>query len=308
MVNTYLIKRSPDLTDKGILIKKNIQKKGYSESGVNRPPSLKLNVGDIIYVSETNYGIYAKGKVIDVKKSPIIFNNYHDIINYFNKETDAKYCFDIMSKLKAAKNKNPDNVVFFHEYFINQSLLDNVVPLEGPLASLKKVQRAFSKIKEPLLNEIENPTKQINIKLNSSIPGALRQQLYSFFNKKYSISTWIDIDHFVPKSVGGPGNIIENLVPVGFSLNRYKSNSVPKGLFVVAANFEELKDIVVNSFAKQNNMFLKSVKAKDNAKKILSVVNSWENEKDLAEVKNFYKLVLKYHHPEYISLIENVNF
>ena len=169
MVNTYLIKRSPDLTDKGILIKKNIQKKGYSESGVNRPPSLKLNVGDIIYVSETNYGIYAKGKVIDVKKSPIIFNNYHDIINYFNKETDAKYCFDIMSKLKAAKNKNPDNVVFFHEYFINQALLDKVVPLEGPLASLKKVQRAFSKIKEPLLNEIENPTKQINIKLNSSI-------------------------------------------------------------------------------------------------------------------------------------------
>ena len=147
-----------------------------------------------------------------------------------------------------------------------------------------------------------------NIKLNSSIPGALRQQLYSFFNKKYSISTWIDIDHFVPKSVGGPGNIIENLVPVGFSLNRYKSNSVPKGLFVVATNFEELKDIVVNSFAKQNNMFLKSVKAKDNAKKILSVVNSWENEKDLTEVKNFYKLVLKYHHPEYISLIENVNF
>ena len=141
MANTYLIKRSPDLTDKGILIKKNIQKKGYSESGVNRPPSLKLNVGDIIYVSETNYGIYAKGKVIDVKKSPIIFNNYHDIINYFNKETDAKYCFDIMSKLKAAKNKNPDNVVFFHEYFINQSLLDKVVPLEGPLASLKKVQR-----------------------------------------------------------------------------------------------------------------------------------------------------------------------
>ena len=68
MPNTYLIKRSPDLTDKGILIKKNIQKKGYSESGVNRPPSLKLNVGDIIYVSETNYGIYAKGKVIDVKK------------------------------------------------------------------------------------------------------------------------------------------------------------------------------------------------------------------------------------------------
>ena len=59
MANTYLIKRSPDLTDKGILIKKNIQKKGYSESGVNRPPSLKLNVGDIIYVSETNYGIYA---------------------------------------------------------------------------------------------------------------------------------------------------------------------------------------------------------------------------------------------------------
>jgi len=54
-------------------------------------------------------------------------------------------------------------------------------------------------------------------------------------------------------------------------------------------------------------MFLKSVKAKDNAKKILSIVNSWENEKDLTEVKNFYKLVLKYHHPEYISLIENIN-
>ena len=56
---------------------------------------------------------------------------------------------------------------------------------------------------------IENQvTNVVNI-LESKIPNSLRLDLYSLFNKKCKLSTWIDIDHFVPQSIGGPGNIPE---------------------------------------------------------------------------------------------------
>ena len=305
---SFLIKRSPKLTKKGVLVKQNYTRKGYSESGVRRPSSIKLAEGDFIYVAETDYGIYAKGEVIEVGKEPQEFLNTEDIVTFFSEINDPIYCFELIKKLKVAKDKNPLAKLYYHEYFINQTLLDNVIPLEGELVELKKIQNAFSEIKnQDLITHIKNPNLQRNIKISTTIPGALRQRLYSFFNQKHNISTWIDIDHFVPKSLGGPGNIIENLVPIGFSLNRYKSNSVPKGVFEVSSNYLELKPYVKKEYISENQeMFLRTTNSKEDAKKIISIVNSWEGSDGLDKLKSFYSSILKYHHPEYFMMIKGL--
>ena len=50
---SFLIKRSPKLTKKGVLVKQNYTRKGYSESGVRKPSSINLAEGDFIYVNDS---------------------------------------------------------------------------------------------------------------------------------------------------------------------------------------------------------------------------------------------------------------
>ena len=128
--------------------------------------------------------------------------------------------------------------------------------------------------------------------------------LYSLFNKNLQVSHWIDIDHFVPKSAGGPGNIIENLVPVGLSLNRYKGNSIPTGLFKVASEMNDLKKYCKKYFFKKEQGFLKQTKypeAFKNACKINEKVKSFH----IDDAKEFYKKVMSNHHPEYVRIINS---
>ena len=66
-IKTYLIKRSPDFTRNGIIVKRNQLNKGYSQGTIRDVPlSNKLKKGDNIYVAENDYGIYAKGTVTEV--------------------------------------------------------------------------------------------------------------------------------------------------------------------------------------------------------------------------------------------------
>ena len=125
-----------------------------------------------------------------------------------------------------------------------------------------------------------------------NIPGDLRLKLYSLFNKNYSISHLIDIDHFVPKSVGGPGNIVENLVPIGFNLNRYKNDAIPRSLFEIAtsdeyhSNFIDIQKEILK-LSRLEDEFIKTntyPKAKEIAQKITGNVNAWP---DLNQIKRF---------------------
>lgn len=295
----FLIKRSPDLTTRGIIVKKNTKNKGYSESRINgTPSSCRLVRGDIIYIHETGYGIYGKGIVEKVMK-PEMFNNSDEILDFFINKKESVYCYDLLIKLRSAKSKNPASTLCFHQYFVDLQILEKIAPLEGPLSDLKGRQ-GFSEIKDlSLIQHIENPNIDENLKLNKSIPNALKQRLYSLFNQKYKVSTFIDIDHFVPKSLDGPGNIVENLVPVGFSLNRYKGNSVPLGLFLMAKNYPDLKRFTKG--INEKKMFLSSNSDKDKARKIVEIVNKWD---DLKKIRMFYKSVMNYHHPNYSKILD----
>ena len=82
-MNNYLIMRKPQLSPNGIIVKRKQKNKGFSEVGFNQKPrSHKLIEGDLIYIYETKYGIYAKGYV---KVGDIKIDNLDDAIKFYSK-------------------------------------------------------------------------------------------------------------------------------------------------------------------------------------------------------------------------------
>lgn len=311
----YLIKRKPEFARNGVIVKQNQKNKGFSEATAFKniiPPSSKLKLNDIIYVYSKDFGIYAKGKVTSFGEIKY-FKSIEEILAHVknNKLKDYAYWFKLISKFSEAKSRMETEQLIYHEYKVNLKLLQNSIAAENDeIKHLKNVQRGFYKLKEKDINKInhliENPVSYKVNRLSKVIPGKLRQDLYSLFNKKYNLSIWIDIDHFVPQSVGGPGNIIQNLVPMGLSLNRYKSDKIPTGLFFVASNYQELKKITENIYLEMHTksptfLSIKDVlTVKNDAEKIIRIVNNWEIEK----ATKFYGQILKEHHPKYYELIE----
>ena len=109
-MSCYLIKRDPDLSKQGVLIKRNIPNKGFSErtfkGGV--PPSDKLKIGDTIYVTEKGYGIYAYGKITRVD----------DVKTFYSIEEIINHCIDCKIKDYAYWYENLTR--FAIENFINE--------------------------------------------------------------------------------------------------------------------------------------------------------------------------------------------
>ena len=315
---SYLIKRSNSFRD---LKKNNSKNKGYFEINISKdkrnPPSSKVKIGDVIYVAETSGGIYAKGEVINslpVKE----FGTIEELLIYSKKFNDDSYWLDKIRVFQEKLSKNKDVKLRCHEYFINQKLLPRTIPYNGPLqrydASLKRgLASIFFKLNSIDVGYLKNPDYDLKKveKLDPKIPGDLRLKIYSFFNQNNSFGHLIDIDHFVPKSVGGPGNIIENLVPVGFSLNRYKSDSIPRSFFEVALE-EEFKERFINheknilKILKDESLFIsrkKSPESHEIAKQINASIYKWH---DMERIKKFYYEVNKKFNPEYVKTLKTI--
>ena len=304
--NYFLIKRNPDFTTNGVITKRKTENKLYSETSISwqarKPASAKLAIGDVIYVAETGYAIYAKCKVTRINKVRE-FINVEEILDYINKNDleDDVYWMDKLKRLQKKKNESPKASLKYQEYFVGQNLLDRTIPLTGSMEAFRN-RNSFIQLKPEHIKYINKPIYEEQ-PLSPKIPSVLRMKIYSFLNKKYAHKYWIDIDHFIPKSAGGPGNILENLVPVGMSLNRYKSNSIPQGFFEVAKSHEELKKFVSQDFLqpKTKEKFLKLKKAIEQAKKINAYISKNYN---LKMSKKFYFDVLERHLPEYAKIIE----
>ena len=300
-MNNYLIMRKPQLSPNGIIVKRKQKNKGFSEVGFNQKPrSHKLIEGDLIYIYETKYGIYAKGyvkKVGDIVK----IDNLDDAIKFYSKnKLDSNYWMEQLVKFINKKRENEKISINYQEYFINQILLRKTVRLVGELEHLKHRRGGITSLDNEVVGHIEDPSSsQYLNKLELDIPMNLRLDIYSLFNTNLKISHIIDIDHFVPKSLFGPGNIIENLVPIGLSLNRYKSNSIPSGFFQVANSYKSLKSLVKVKHIDKSNFIRGDKSAEEQAKKINQQILEWPIE----EAKGFYKQVLKKHHPEYVEII-----
>jgi len=309
---SYLIKRSNVFRE---IKKTNSPEKDYNDITISSknlsPHSQKLKKGDVVYVAETRGGIYAKGVVIDNPEKPKVFERIKDVLEFCRNRNDESYWLDKIQLFNDRLIKDPKTKLRFHEYIIKQELLERSIPYNGPLK--KYIQPGFAHTFIALTDEdlkfLKEPDyrlKNVN-ELSEKIPSDLRLKIYLFMNKNYSIGHLIDIDHFIPKNVGGPGNIIENLVPIGLSLNRYKSDSVPRFLFEVAISknyierFSPQEERIIK-ILKDNEPFItekKSPECKDVAREITSEIKNWE----LSKARKFYLEVLKSFHPDYAELI-----
>lgn len=312
----FLIKRSNAFRE---LHRSNSKSKGYFEITIRNkkydPPSAKIKVGDTVYVAETNGGIYAKGNVVKTNKVEE-FTRIEEVLTFSKQFNDEAYWMDKIRVFSERLQEDENYRLRCHQYFINQKLLSNTIPYNGPLskydASLKKGLASifFTLTGEDVTYLEGNPDfslKQVGT-LKPEIPGNLRLKIYSFFNRTHAISHLIDIDHFVPKSVGGPGNIIENLVPIGFSLNRYKNDSIPKSFFVVAARDEyqpklstTKKDIV--KLAGLQDDFISTRKYPE-AKKIALSINASIQKWNISDARQFYLEVSQTFNPHYVQQLK----
>jgi hypothetical protein len=309
----YLVKRSADFSRSGVLFKKNEKNKCLSDTVITasarKPVSANLQAGDVIYLAEKGGFIYAVGTVKgqpEEVRSITNLANTNDVFAFVKKNATIKsrrYWYDKLERLTQKQISKPDAVIRYHEYFIDQRLLDRTVSLSGPLKRLLAV-RSIARLTDEEVSHIENPPTDRVSHLEQEIPSQLRMDIFSLFNRELSVSHWIDIDHFVPRAAGGPGNIIENLVPIGFSLNRYKSDAVPRALFETAIKKGLASSSECRRLAASDDEFLwrkKHPLAIDEAKAITQCIAL---EFSIEEARAFYGCVMQAYYPEYARIIE----
>lgn len=244
-----------------------------------RPCGYKVKPGDVIYFFEKGYAIWAKGVV----KSANLFDRINTIDEFFSlSKNKFKYNNDsywgqvILEKGPNLLKKNG------YMYVLEVEVVSEI--LKAPIflpEKLKKGQFSWKYLDGEIIDE-EAPHE-----LNTTIPSSLKLQLYEKYNLRGD-AHYFDIDHVVPASVGGPGNIEENLVPMAFGINRYKSDRIPAGLFHVAKEIGHYKGKLPSEKG-----YLKNGQSnwKDEARIITMSVN---NEK-VDKVRDFYRKVRNYH-------------
>jgi hypothetical protein len=291
-MNYHLVKRNEELN--GNVGKKQKEGKHWliQTSLSKKPAGSKAEINDIVYIYEVGYGVWAKAQITKIEEI-VEFNTVRDVISFAL--NDAKYKInsywgqEILSKLG---DKVDDNFKYFVlQIEVNQEFLDNVVTLDNEIPIFKS-QSSWVTLDHPI--DFYSYSSE---ELSPIIPPKLRTQIQLRFNA-ISKDFIYDVDHFVPRSVGGPGNIEENLIPLSLSVNRWKSNRIPSGLFFIACGFLEVNKVKSPYLSKticSHDLYFNENDAFKDAALIVSIINSLHMDR----VRDFYKAVRAYHFPNY---------
>ena len=249
-------------------------KKGSSPNGS------KAEVGEEIYIAQNGYAIFAKG-VISEKKL-IEVNGLSEFVRYSSSETKVKADEYWLSKIRHySKYKEPYKICILEYKISNTELFENTIPLQEEFLE----QSAWYYLEDDFKFKIPEKKEE----LTKHIPTKVREDVYHRF--KINLKEFaVDIDHFVPAKHGGPGNIIENLIPIGPSLNRRKGDSIPSKLYELGKKFNVK---IPAHITVGHNKYYDDSKDKRAARKIIEKINS----QSLDEIKGDYKLIRDYHFP-----------
>ena len=271
---------------------KNRRKKGrqwFTQTKIGGLPiGSKCDEGDLIYEYEIDYGVVSRGQILSKKIRKLqswaeVFDFVNNDAEYKNASWWGRVILEKLSKRKGAFD------FFVLEVQVELEHLDEVIIVNPDDAKLK-TQGSWIYLQNPIEayaydSELISPV----------IPPSLRQKIQILFNS-VSDEFVYDIDHFVPRNWGGPGNIVENLVPLPMSVNRNKSDKIPAGLFAVAAQHPAVNDMVTSEVYKAEGLsqtkFFSEIEAKEDAFRVTSAINSLQ----LDEVREFYGAVRRYHY------------
>jgi hypothetical protein len=258
------------------------------ETSINKWPSgIKVSEGDVVYVAQNGYAIYGKGIVEKVIKFE--FSSFVDFVKYALNNSNVIDDNYWISKLKEYSNKIPISVIKVLEYKLTSTeCFEYTIPLEDRFlkqSSWYYLEDSF-KIHSP--ENIDQLTLHIPTKIRSLV-----YHLYKIVSKDHII----DIDHFVPRSISGPGNIIENLIPISASINRRKSNHIPSKLLDLAKQFglQRPKNLIVS-----HDKFYSDRDSLSLGKKIVEKINK----QPITDLRSTYRIIRDFHFP-YLSGIKN---
>lgn len=249
----------------------------------NWPVGKNIQKGDEVLLAENGYGIFGRGFVnIIIEKE---FNTLTDFIFHALHKSKIKDDPYWLSKIEEYSKQNNNNITLKLIEFtlIDTKQFDSVYPLEERF--LKRPAWYYLEDDFKLKRLSKNPILSLNI------PSFLREEIYH----KYKIKAdehILDIDHCVPKDAGGPGSIIENLVPIGASINRRKSNRVPSKLFQVGKDTFNIE--LPKKFKLGHNLFYNKPVELKIARDITSKINSCSE----SEIRRIYSVIRKYHFPK----------
>lgn len=291
MKNKFLIKRNPKYNNKGYL-EYDLKDTWKTEVTVKKFPIKKESFieNSEVYVAESGYAVFGKGYATEIS---FLEMNYLDLINFaFNK-----------SKIKEETIFWHDRLRKCHKYLISNRIK---IGKEGKIFKVLQFKLTHcTSFSIPILLDgrfLKQTTwyyleKDFNLEasgrllndLNEKIPGHLRSECFYRYSMNEKSDLLIDVDHFVPKSVGGPGNIVENLIPLGHKINIVKSNSIPSFLFNYA---EEFNIRLPFKITPRSDLYLRENIHKEYAKRLVSEINS-----DFIKAKEIYLSIKKFHFP-----------
>lgn len=246
------------------------------------PSGSKIEKDDEVLLAENGYGIFGRGFVNKIIKQE--FNNLTDFIFHALHKSKIKDDIYWLSKIKEYGKQNTNNITLKLIEFtlIKTEQFETIYPLEERFLN----ESAWYYLEDGF--KLTKPNK--NTILSPNIPSALREEIYHIYKIKASEHI-LDVDHFVPRSLGGPGNIIENLVPISASINRRKSNRVPSKLFEVGK--ETFNINLPKKFKLGHNLFYDKAGELKIARDIISKINSCSE----SEIRRIYSVIRKYHFP-----------
>ena len=249
------------------------------------PTGEKVKKGDLVYIAQAGYAIYGQGIVNDVIKNE--FDTFDNFLFYALHKSNVKDDGYWLLKFKEYSKNFPCPKIKIIEYeLINTECFNYTIPLEQRFL--------YQPVWYYLEDNFTFQKPQIHLGITEHIPTNVRTLIYHMYkiNSKEHI---IDIDHFVPRSIGGPGNIIENLIPISASINRRKSNHVPSKLLDLAKQFGEKKpkNLIVS-----HDKFYADRESLNLAKRIVEKINL-QNDSDL---RITYKTIRDFHFPYLINI------
>jgi len=247
----------------------------------NQPSGSRIELGDIIYIAQNGYAIFAKGIIYKIRRKE--FNTFEGFVKHCLHDSNVVDNDYWINKLREySKEINPDTVYHILEYKLEYvTQFDVSYPLEERFLK----QSSWYYLEDDF--ELKLPKNTTN--LTQHIPTKLREEIYHQYKIKIN-EHLIDIDHIVPADLGGPGNIIENLAPISPSVNRRKSNRVPSKLFELATKFN------INSPKKykiSHDLFYSDSEAKKLAREIIKKIN----QQSMEEIRSDYEQIRSFHFP-----------
>ena len=252
------------------------------EVAKNKQPSgSRIDIGDIIYIAQNGYAIFAKGIIYKIRRKEC--KSFEDFAKYCLNDSNVDDNDYWVSKLREySKSISPTTVYHILEYKLKHVIqFDVSYPLEERF--LKRPSWYY------LEDEFELKLQENTANLTQHIPTKLREKIYHQYKIKIN-EHLIDIDHIVPADLGGPGNIIENLAPISPSVNRRKSNRVPSKLFELARKFS-IK--TPKKYRISHDLFYSDSEAKKIAREIIKRINK----QSLEDIRSDYERIRSFHFP-----------